>query len=313
MDRVRSLEMLVRAAETGSFARAAATLGVTPSAVSHGIAELERRLGTPLVHRTTRRLHLTEAGEAACRCGREVLERLRQLDEVGPEDSSRQLRGLLRVGMGSGVGRSIIGPRLGPFLARHPELQLELLSQYRISEMHEAGIDLLLRAEDLPDSSLVARRLGHIRHAVYAAPGYLGAMGTPQAPEDLVRHRCLVHKPPQLPRAANEWRFTRGAENRVVRVPTTVTSDDREILVAMALGGAGIIRIGMIELALVTSGMLVRLLPGWSLPDGPPLHALYRKTPRVSRNVAGFLEFVSQALAEFDPGQDAFVHSSIGS
>lgn len=307
MDRVRSLEMLVHAADGGSFARAAAALRVTPSAISHGVAELEQRLATPLFHRTTRRLRLTEEGEAAYRCGRELLERLQQLEELTSDRTPRPLRGTLRIGMGAGVGRSVVGPRLAGFLARHPALQVELLSQYQPSAMHLAGMDVLIRVEEIPDSSLIARRLGHIRHAVFASPQYLAAAGTPDEPDDLPRHRCLVYKPPQLARPADEWQFERGPDRHCVRVPTTAMSDDREVLVAMAVGGAGVIRIGMIDPALIDSGALIRLLPKWSLPDGPPLHALYRRTPHIPRKIAAFLEFMADALADFDPARAVFV------
>ena len=137
MDRVRSLEMLVRAAEAGSFAKAAAGLRVTPSAVSHGIAELERRLGAPLFHRTTRSLRLTTEGEAAYRCGRDLLDRLDELD--GLAQAGGRLTGVLRIGMASAF-RYVMGPRLADFVRRHPRLRLEILVQTQPREMLAAGV-----------------------------------------------------------------------------------------------------------------------------------------------------------------------------
>ena len=306
MDRVRSLEMLVRAAEAGSFARAATGLRVTPSAVSRAIADLERHLGATLFHRTTRSLRLTAEGEAAYRCGRDLLDRLDELD--GLVQARGGLTGVLRVGMGPG-SRHVLGPRLGAFLHRHPGLRIEILVQTLPREMQAAGMDLLLSADEPPeDTDLVARRLGRLRHGIYAAPGYLDAAGggAPTMPEELPRHRCLVYKSPPLTRPANEWRFERGGEVRSVTVPAAVLADDRAAVIALALGGAGIMRLGMFDPALIASGALVPLLPDWTCPDGPPLHALYRRAMRLPSRIPAFLDFVTECLAAFDPEQRTF-------
>jgi DNA-binding transcriptional LysR family regulator len=299
MDRVRPLEMLVRAAETGSFAGAAAALRVTPSAVSQGIAGLERHLGAALFYRTTRQLRLTEEGEALYRQGCEILDRLAQLEGLVPRRAER-LVGTLRVGANGPIGRNVIMPRLAAFLRPHPELRLELLVQTEPKEMHTGGMDVLLRVGEPEDTGLVARRLARVRFGAYAAPGYLEAAGGPQEPGDLLGHRCLVHKPPHEPRAWDEWAFERAGERRVVRVPGTVVTDDRESLVAGCLAGVGVMRIGMFDPVLLASGALARVLPGWTCPDGPLLYALYRRTAAVPPKIAAFLDFLAAALADFD-------------
>ena len=310
MDRVRHLEMLVRAADAGSFAGAAAALRVTSSAVSHGIAELEQQLGTPLFHRTTRQLRLTEEGEVAYRCGQDVLERLGDLDLVLQRSgSSEQLTGMLRVGMSVALNRHVFGPRIGSFLRKHPRLRLEILAQYRPSEMHVAGMDVLLRVEEPEESSLIARRLGTIRHGVYAAPAYLAEAGALERPEDLQKHRCIVYKPPHLQRAAGEWQFERGAERRVVRVPAVVVTDDREALITLVTKGVGIMRLGMFDPMLLASGALTRVLLDWTCPPGPPVYALYRRTTRVPARVVAFLDFIKEAFCEFDPQQETISHA----
>ena len=304
MDRIRSLEMLVRAAEAGGFARAATGLRVTPSAISRAIADLERHLGAPLFHRTTRSLRLTAEGEAAYRCGRDLLDRLDELD--GLIQVRGGLTGVLRVGMGPG-SRHILGPRLGAFLHRHPGLRIEVLVQTLPREMQAAGMDLLLSADEPPeDTDLVARRLATLRLIPCAAPGYLAERGEPGEPEDLLRHRCLVYKSPPLARPANEWRFARGGEVRSVTVPAAVLADDRAAVIALALGGAGIMRLGMFDPALIASGALVPLLPDWTCPDGPPLHALYRRAARLPARIPAFLDFVAECLAAFDPEERTF-------
>lgn len=310
MDRVRNLEMLVRATEAGSFAGAAAALRITATAVSHGIAKLERQLGTPLFHRTTRQLRLTEEGEAAYRCGRDVLDRLGELEGLAlASGGPTRLTGTLRVGMSVALNRHVVAPRINILLCRHPGLRLELLTQYRPSEMQLAGVDVLLRVEELEESWLIARRLGTIRHGVYAAPTYLAVAGKPEEPEDLLNHRCLVYKPPQLPRPADEWQFQRGAERRAVRVPAAIVTDDREALITAVTAGAGVMRLGMFDPGLIASGTLVRLLPEWGCPPGPPVYALYRRMPRLPARIGAFLDFVAEALADFDPAQEMLLRA----
>ena len=148
-----------------------------------------------------------------------------------------------------------------------------------------------------------------IRHGAYAAPAYLAEAGAPGEPEDLLRHRCLVYKAPQVLRPADEWRFERGEDRRAVRVPAAVVTDDREALIAMVAGGAGIMRLGMFDPDLVTSGALVRLLPGWTCPPGPPVYALYRRASRPPARVAAFLDFVAEALVGFDPAQEVLARA----
>ena len=312
MDRIRNLEMLVRAAETGSFAGAAAALRLTPSAISHGIAEFEQRLGAPLFHRTTRRLQLTEEGEAAYRYGREMLDRLDEMEAVvSLRTHAEHLTGTLRVGVSAAMGRNVVGPRIRAFHRRYPGLKVEFLTQYRPSEMQLAGMDVLLRVEHPGDTAqytgLAARRLGNIRHGAFAAPAYLAEAGTPREPEELTQHDCLLYKPPQVYRPADEWQFERGDERCLVRVPATMVTDDRETLIAMTAGGGGVMRIGMIDPAMIASRALVRLFPGWSCPPGPPIYALHRRTPRPLARIAAFLDFAAEALADFDPEQEMTV------
>ena len=175
--------------------------------------------------------------------------------------------------------------------------------------MHLTGVDVLLRVEEPEESGLVARRLGTIRHGVYAAPTYLAEAGAPEDPEDLLGHRCLVYKAPQVPRPADEWRLERGVDRRAVQVSASVVTDDREALIAMVVGGAGVMRLGMFDPALISSGQLVRLLPGWTCPPGPPVYALYRGMPRLPARIAAFLDFVAEALVDFDPAQEVLVRA----
>ena len=294
--------MLVRVAEAGSFARAAALLEVDPSAVSHAIAELEKELRLTLFYRTTRQLRLTEEGEEILRRSREVLAQVAELDAVASRTPAR-LSGVLRVGMSVAIGRHVIIPRIPAFMRRHPDLRLECLVLTQVKDMHAGGLDLMLRAGVPPESDLVARKILDMRFGVYASPEYLAAAGQPKVPEDLARHRCFVHKPPVEQKALDEWAFERPGERRVVRVPRSLVTDDREGMIDAVLAGGGLMRIGMFDPALIASGRLRKVLGDWNCVGGVPVHALYRRASRVSPKVAAFLEFVAESFAAFDPEQ----------
>jgi DNA-binding transcriptional LysR family regulator len=300
------MELFVRAAEAGSFARAAKLLQLDPSAVSHAIAELERELRVTLFYRTTRQLRLTEDGEEILRRGRDILNGIAELESVGGT-ADGQVAGTLRVGMHVPIGH-VVMPRVPEFLRRHPALKLECLALNQVKDMHAAGLDLLVRAGEPPESELIARKLAEIKLGVFAAPAYLDAAGAPAEPEDLLQHRCLVHKPPVAMRPWDDWTFERGAERRVVTVPRTLVTDDREGLIAAILAGGGLMRIGMFDPRLITSGRLRRVLADWRCPGGPPIYGMYRRTQRMAPKIAAFLEFVADVYATFDPDELTIAH-----
>lgn len=311
MDRIRRIELFVRAAEAGSFAKAARSLDLTPSAVSHAISELEKGLGVSLFHRTTRQLRLTEEGEGVYRSGCELLRQLADL-EGSTRKTPGRLTGNLRVGFGTSLGRNVIMPMLPIFLRRHPKLRLEILNQSHPRDMHAEGVDVLIRIHDPPDSNLVARRIGQIRHAVYASPNYLNVAGAPRTPEDLLKHECLVIKIPEMNRPLEDWEFHRGAVRKIVRVAPRVITQNADGLIAAVLAGAGLMRLGFFDPYLISSGQLHRVLTDWTCPPGFPILAMYRKTARLSPKVGAFIEFVEEAFAAFDPEEITLFHRDNG-
>ena len=169
MDRLRRLELFVRATEAGSFAKAAESLDLTPSAVSHSIAELERDLRVTLFYRTTRQLKLTEDGEELYRRAREILDKLAEAESALSRAPARR-SGTLRIGMPAVVSLHVVMPALPGFLRRHPDLKLESRVVKQVKEMHSGGFDVLLRVGEPPDSELIARKVAQINYGVYAAP-----------------------------------------------------------------------------------------------------------------------------------------------
>lgn len=308
MDRVRGIEILLSAAEAGSFARAAKLLQLDPSAVSHAIAQLERELRVTLFYRTTRQLRLTEDGAEIVRRGRGILRDIGELNDVGARVRER-VAGTLRIGMHVPISHSIVMPRLPIFMRRYPELQIECRVLNQVKDFHAAGLDILLRVGEPPESDLVAWKLGELKMGLYAAPSYLAQAGTPQAPDELIGHRCLIHHPPLLDKPWDRWVFERGTERRIVTVPNTLVTDDREGLIAAARSGAGLMRIGMFDPRLIAARSLLRVLADWRCPGGPPLYAIYRKSGRISKKIAAFRDFAAEALADFDPDEITTVRS----
>jgi DNA-binding transcriptional LysR family regulator len=301
MDRVRRIELLVRAADAGSFAKAARLLQLDPSALSHAIGELEKELRVTLFYRTTRQLRLTEDGEEVYRRGREILDKLADVETAMFRTTTR-LAGTLRVGMGVPHSRQIIMPRLPEFMRRHPGLRIECLVLTQVKDMHASGVDLLLRVGEPVESRLVARKVADLKFGVYGAPSYLDSSGEPATPEDLTRHRCLVHKAPVRSQPLDEWEFERDGVRKTVKVPHTLLTDDREGLIAAALAGGGLMRIGMFDPNLVKAGRLRKVLGEWECRGAPAMYAVYRKTQRLSPKISAFLEFVADAMTAFDPG-----------
>ena len=308
MDRIRRIQLLVRAAEAGSFAKAARSLNLTPSAVSHAIADLERGLGVPLFYRTTRQLRLTEEGEAIYQRGRDILHQLAGL-ESGVRKTADRLTGTLRVGLGVPLSRNVVMPLLPAFLHRHPHLRVDFHIQSQPKEMHAEGVDLLLRISEPPESNLIARKIGQIRHGVYAASSYLKMAGVPANPEELSQHSCLVMMVPGMSRPLDEWEFQRADEKKVIKIVPRVVTYDREGLIAAVLAGAGLMRLGCFDPLLIASGQLRRVLADWTCPPGFSIFAMYRKTARMPPKLAAFLGFVEEAFAAFDPEEVTLFHN----
>ena len=309
MDRVRRIELMVRAAEAGSFAKAARLLGLDPSAVSHAVAELEKELRLTLFYRTTRQLKLTEDGEEMYRRGVEILHQLADLEGAASK-APEALTGILRVGMSVTMSKAIIMPRLSKFIRRHPNLRLECLVITQIKDMHASGVDLLLRASDPPESGVVARKLAEVKFGVYGSPEYLDTMGEPVTPQDLLKHRCLIYKPPYASKPLDHWEWERNGERQFVKVPSTILTDEREGLIAGVVEGCGLMRTGLFDPALISSGRLRKVLGDWNWLGGPSWYAIYRRTSHMPAKIAAFLDFVVEALVAFDPNELTIVHSA---
>jgi DNA-binding transcriptional LysR family regulator len=307
MDVLRRVELLICAAEAGSFAKAARFQNLDPSAISHAIAELEAHLGVRLFHRTTRKLVLTEEGATAIRHGRAMLEQLAGLQSVGTQRQD-SIAGTLRIGLSVSVSRTLVMPQLAAFLRAHPKLQLECSMVSQLKDLHAAGLDLMFHARGGADVNLVSRRLFALKLGVYAAPAYLAHAGELRDPAELLNHTCLVHKPSFSTKGWDEWEFHRGSERRKLKVRSALVTDDREGLLEAAVAGSGVVRVGMLNPALLAERRLTRLLPDWTCPGGPAIHIAYRKGARTVPKVAAFLDFLKGVVQSFDSDEQSVVH-----
>ncbi|MCB1956038.1 MAG: LysR family transcriptional regulator [Rhodocyclaceae bacterium] len=288
------LASFVRVVELGSFSAAARELDQTPSSLSKLVSRLEQRLGVRLLHRSTRKLALTAEGELyAARCG-QILDEMRELDEQVSSIGGRP-SGLLRMGVGSAFGLHQLAPALPRFLARHPEVRLELSVTDRRVDILESGADLMLRIGALDDSALTARRICTLERIICAAPAYLARRGTPRTPADLAAHDCLyITGMPELRR----WPFVVGGAREFIEVSGTAGSDNAETLLQLGIAGVGVIRLADVivgpELA---RGRLVPLLTDVHISEVVPVYAVCPAGRQRAPKVAAMIDFLVDEFA----------------
>jgi DNA-binding transcriptional LysR family regulator len=292
MNGAASAEMnaFVRVAERGSFAAAAADLGLTPSALSKLVTRIEDRLGVRLLTRTTRKLALTAEGELFVARSREILASI-EAAEAEVTAASERPRGHLRISVGTAVAKQILGPALPVFLERYPDITVELHVSDRQVDLVAEQIDIAIRSGALGDSTLVARKIGEATRVICASPRYLEKHGTPQVPADLLRHNCLTLPGP----AWSQWPFhTHEGINRLA-VSGTFTSDNADLLLDVAVAGLGIARLAdfMVARAL-RDGALVRLLVDSHVPESFPIHALTAPGRHRAPRIRAFVDFLAE-------------------
>lgn len=300
MDRVQRLTVFARVAELESFTQAAAQLGLPKATVSLAVRELEVAVGARLLHRTTRRVRLTEDGRAFHARSRDLLVDVDEVFGMFQRDESA-LTGTLRVDMPAGLARNLIVPALPAFLAEHPGLSLELSSTDRRVDLVREGFDCVLRVGALLDPSLIARSLGALRLVNCASPAYLARHGTPRRLEDLAKHR-MIHYAAVLGQRPYGFEYHDGEAWRTVPVAGALTVNASEAYQAACLAGLGIIQVPLIGLApLFASRRLVRILPRWEA-EPMPVHLLHAERSLRSRRVTAFMQWLAAIVAKAGDG-----------
>ena len=295
MDSVAGMRIFTRVVETGSFSAAGRQLGSAPSSVSRQIGELEDDLGARLLHRTTRKLSLTEAGrlyyERASKILVDVDEAKLAVSQTGGAPS-----GILRLTVPASVGRLHIAPALAAFHERFPAVQVALSVTDRLIDLVAEGFDLAIRVGTQRDSSLIARKIGAARRIVCASPSYLRAAGAPKVPADLANHGCLTFR---AHAGSNVWRFRGPGGAAQVRVSGSLFATDGEVLTAAAVAGLGLILVPewLVGVELKRGGLREVLRQFEAVPQSTPLYAVYPHQRHLPPKVRAFVDFLAQRFA----------------
>jgi DNA-binding transcriptional LysR family regulator len=278
--------------DTGSFSAAAARLGQTPSGVSRTISRLEKQLGMTLIHRTTRRLDLTEEGAWLLKRARSLLAELANT-ELEAAARRSQPAGLVRVNAATPTLGHMLAPLVADFLDAYPLVQLELVSGETVVDLIEERADLAIRIGTLPDSTLNARRLGASRVRVLAAPSYLARHGMPASVEDLARHRLLGFTEPA---SLNTWPLAHAGGEGWTVAPA-VSASSGETLRHLALSGAGIASLSdFLTRGDIAAGTLATVLEAHALPWTQPVWAVFYKQGALAPRVAALVDFLARRL-----------------
>jgi DNA-binding transcriptional LysR family regulator len=293
MDLVDGMRVFVASVETGSFSGAAARLGMSPKLASKYLAELEARLGVQLLHRTTRRLGLTVAGEQLMA---QVPDWLDQLDamQAALREARRGLSGTIRVSAAVTHGELVLAPLLRRFREPHPDLVIDLRLSDRFVDLAGEGIDVAIRIGRLDSSALMARKLGRIRLMLVAAPGYLGRAGRPEALEDLTRHACI--RDTNL-RGDGSWPLFQGERQTRIAVHGPFMVNGARVARDLAIAGEGIALCpDYVVQGSIADGRLEHVLPQVCGPQ-LDIHAVHLPQRRLAKRTRAFLDFLGSALA----------------
>jgi len=289
MDRFENMGAFIRVVETGSISRAADRLGVAKSAVSRRLKELEEHLGVELFHRTTRKMNLTDTGRAFYHQSVRILEDVLEAEHATSQ-AHGELKGSLRIALPSTFGLMHMGPAINEFLQINPQIEFDLDFNDREVDLIEEGFDLAIRIANLPDSSLIARRLASIQTVICASPAYLEDKGMPQTPDELIDHQCLVYS---LLRDFDYWSLTDSNGREIkTKIHPYLKASTGEFLRDAAVEGQGIIFIpSFIAYKEIEQGDLVPVLKDYKAPQ-IDAYAMYPQTRHLSQRVRAFVDFL---------------------
>jgi DNA-binding transcriptional LysR family regulator len=292
---LNDLRVFVRVVDRGGFATAARELGVPTSTVSRTIARLEASAGTRLLHRTPRNMHATSEGRAIYASVREAVATLERAARAF-EPATKRPKGTLRVTAPTDIGAWFLADVAVAFAERNPLVQVEMALANRAVNLVDEGFDVAVRAAHrLTDSSLVAKKLGDVEHALYASPRYVESHGSPSSPRELERHRCIVFRGKDL---AKTWRLENGDETIEAVVRGRLDADDFGFVRAAALAGGGIALLPRVTCTKdEVAGHLVRVLPRYKA-KGAGLYVLYPSATHVPARVTAFRDFVAAAFEQ---------------
>lgn len=292
MDRLDAMSIIVAVTETGSFSAASRKLRTPVATVSRKVAELEARLKTELFQRSSRRMTLTDAGRSYIEACRRIIEQV--------DDAEREVSGEYRIPKGDlavtapwGLGHMHLLPIANEFLDAYPEIALRLLLTDRVVNTVEENIDVSIRIGALPDSSLIATRIGSIRVVVCGSPAYLAAHGTPMKPGDLRDHECITVDSLAAPVT---WKFLHGNHAIVAPIHSRLCVSTSEAAVQAAIAGVGLARVMSYKMEVARrAGALAVVLDAFE-PEPLPAHIVYARRKLVPLKLRAFLNWITPRL-----------------
>jgi len=297
MDKIHAMQVFVRVAEMQSFTKAAESLGLPKGSLSRQIQALENSLGSRLLHRTTRRVQLTQDGQVYVERCRDVLATLDEMDALFQHDPAT-LSGRLRVDMPVSLASNYLIPLLPDFLQQYPGIELELSSSARRVDVIREGFDCVVRVGVLEDSGLIARQIGHLPLINCACPDYLARFGTPDTLEALSQH-AMVHYSQHLGGLPDGFEYDNGKTTRLIKTGGAVTVNSTETYRAACIAGLGIIQVpraGVLQA--LKEKKLVEILPQFTARP-MPVALLYPHRRNLARRVRVFIEWLSQTLTHY--------------
>ena len=292
MDRFHLMSVFVAVAEHESFAAGARKLGMSPPAVTRAIASLEDRLGIQLLTRTTRYVRATDAGLRYLEHARRIIAEADEADEAAAGVHAAP-RGQLAVTAPVLFGRMFVMPSIIEYLQRFPDMSISALFLDRVVNLLEEGLDVGIRIGELPDSTMRAIGVGHVRRVVCASPAYLKANGTPKSPADLARHTIIAASPVS---ANIDWKFAHAKKSFSVKLTPRLSVTTNEAAIVAAIQGFGVSRLLSYQIApYLASGQLKALLSAYE-PARLPIHIVHRDGRQASAKVRTFVDLLVEKL-----------------
>jgi len=292
---ISNVGVLAAIIESGSFSRAAESLGLSPSGVSRAISRLEARIGVRLLDRNTRSVSLTDEGR---RFYENVIPLLDGIENavVHTAGAAEAVKGRLRVNVDAFFARMMLAPHIARFMNMHPDIALELVTKDQLGDLVGEGFDIAVRFGTPPESSLVARKLAETRTITVAAGAYLEKHATPLNPNDLVQHECILVRNSQTGQLMRDWQYRRNKKTLTISVHGRLVVNEAATLLGACLAGAGIARMKAIGISRqLAAGELVELLPDWQ-SESFPLYALYPSRHLPAAKVRAFIDFVVTSM-----------------
>jgi DNA-binding transcriptional LysR family regulator len=292
MDRLEAMSVIIAVTETGSFSAASRRLKTPVATVSRKVADLESRLKAQLFQRTSRRVTLTDAGRSYIEACKRIIEQV--------DDAEREVSGEYRIPKGDlavttpwGIGHTHLVPLAVEFLKAYPEIYLRLLLTDRVVNVVDESIDFAVRVGVLPDSGMIATRIGSIRIVVCASPSYLKKHGRPKQLSDLAKHNCITIDDHATP---STWKFVRGNRATIVPIASRLCVNTSEAAVLAAIEGAGLTRVMSYKMdAAKRAGKLAIVLEEFE-PEPLPVHIIYAPRKPVPLKLRAFLNWITPRL-----------------